>query len=58
MSDAAGRREVRERLRTDAGASHIEMRLPETWLATGQYRVEIRDLGAVRPAAVFALRVR
>jgi hypothetical protein len=61
VSDASGRRELRERLVVDPGATKVETRLPAGWLTPGLYRVELALPTAATgadPGPTYGFRVR
>jgi hypothetical protein len=61
VSDASGRRELRERLVVDPGATEVETRLPAGWLTPGLYRVELAPPTAatgVDPGPTYRFRIR
>ena len=61
VSDASGRRELRERLIVDPGATEVETRLPSGWLTPGLYRVELAPPTAATgadPGPTYTFRVR
>lgn len=61
VSDASGRRELRERLIVDPGATEVETRLPSGWLTPGLYRVELTPPTAATgadPGPTYRFRVR
>ena len=61
VSDASGRRELRERLVVDPGATEVVMSLPAGWLTPGLYRVELAPPTAATgadPGPTYRFRVR
>ena len=61
VSDASGRRELRERLVVDPGVTEVETRLPAGWLTPGLYRVELTPPTAATgadPGPTYRFRVR
>jgi hypothetical protein len=61
VSDASGRRELRERLVVDPGATEVETRIPAGWLTPGLYRVELAPPTAAAgadPGPTYRFRVR
>ncbi len=58
VSDAASRRELRERVRVASGQTQVEFEIPANWMGQGTYRVEIHDSrtsGDDTPLAVYGL---
>jgi hypothetical protein len=61
VSDASGRRELRERLVVDPGATAVETNLPSSWLTPGLYRVDLAPLTAATgadPGPTYRFRIR
>jgi hypothetical protein len=59
--DPSGRRELRERLVVDPGATQVETSLPASWLTPGLYRVELAPLTAATgadPGPTYRFRIR
>lgn len=58
VSDAASRRELRERVRVASGQTQVELEIPANWMGQGIYRVTIHDSrgsGDDTPLAVYVL---
>jgi hypothetical protein len=58
VSDAASRRELRERVRVASGQTQVELEIPANWMGQGIYRVTIHDSrgsGDDTPLAVYTL---